>query len=790
MRSLDTKLLRDLIHMKGQVLAICLVIASGVATLVMSLSMLDSLESTLLRHYERYRFADVFARLKRAPDALSHRIADLPGVSAVQTRVVADVTLDVPGLTEPAVGRLISAPDAPQRTLNDFYLRAGRYLERGQVGEVLAGEPFAQAHGLRPGDSIHAVINGRRQRLTVVGVVLSPEYVFQIREGDLLPDDRHFGVLWMGHEQLAAAYNMEGAFNSVALKLSPGASEPDVLARLDALIEPYGGLGSYGRADQVSHRYVSDELKQLRGSALFTPLVFFAVAAFLLNVVITRLIATQREQVAMLKAFGYSNREIGAHYLKLVLLVALAGVVLGTAAGAWLGRGLANNYARFYRFPALEFTIPPHVVAVATLVALGAAAGGAWGAVRRALKLPPAEAMRPEAPAVYRPLLVERLGLQRVFSAATRMFLRHLERYPARSALSVLGIALATSILLLSSFMEDTINYVVDYQFFTAHRQHMTVSFAEPAAARAAHDLATLPGVRRCEPFRAVGVRLRAGHRSRRVAVLGLTPHEDRQLYRLLDQRLRPVELPPDGLLLSDKLAEVLEVRPGDTLTVEVLEGQRTVRDVVVSDLIREYAGTNAYMPLRALNRLVRDGDVISGAELSVDPAASQRLYATLKNTPRVASVAVKEASLHSFQETMARNIRMVQVFYAVFAGIIAFGVIYNTARISLSERARELASLRVLGFTRREIAFIMLLELATLTAAAIPVGLALGYVFAALLAAFALDTETYRFPLVIHRATYAYAALMTAAAALASALIVRRRIDKLDLVAVLKSRD
>jgi putative ABC transport system permease protein len=776
--------------MRGQVLAICLVIAAGVATLVMSLSVLEALESTLARHYDRYRFADVFARLKRAPDALASRVADLPGVSAVQTRVVFDVTLDVPGLPELAVGRLVSAPAAPAGALNDLYLRAGRRPEPGRTGEVLVGEAFADAHRLRPGDSVHAVINGRRQRLTVVGVALSPEYVFQVRDGELLPDDRHFGVFWMDHRQLAAACNMEGAFNSIALRLAPGASEPDVLARLDRLIGPYGGLGSHGRADHPSHRQVSDELRQLRGMALYTPVVFFSVATFLLNVVITRLVATQREQVAMLKAFGYSGREIGAHYFKFVLLIALLGVALGTAAGAWLGRGMAEQEARFYRFPALEFTVPPHVVAAALAVALGAAGAGAWGAVRRVLRLPPAEAMRPEAPAVYRPLLVERLGLQRAFSPATRMFLRHLERYPARSALSVLGIALAAAVLLLGNFMEDTITHVIDYQFFTARRQHVTVAFAEPAGPRAAHELGQMPGVLRCEPFRAVGVRLRAGHRSRRVGLMGLAPQDDRQLYRLLDDDLRAVELPPDGLLLSAKLAEVLEVRPGGTVTVEVLEGEQPVRQAVVSGLIHEYGGTNAYMGLRALNRLVRESDVISGADLLVDPAAAQRLYSTLKNTPRVASVAVKEASLRSFNETLARNIRLVQVFYAAFAAIIAFGVVYNTARTSLSERARELASLRVLGFTRGEISMIMLSELATLTLLAIPVGLAIGYGLAALLAEVALDTETYRFPLVIRPSTYGYAAAMTAAAALASALVVRRRIDRLDMVSVLKSRD
>jgi len=786
---LDIKLRRDLLHMKGQVLAIGLVIACGVATLVMSLGVLTSLQTTLYDHYDRYRFADVFARLKRAPNSLSAHIADIPGVAHVQTRVVTDVTLDVPGLPEPAVGRLISLPPTGAPALNDLYLRSGRRPEPGRTGEVLANEAFAEAHNLRPGDSVSAIINGRFQRLTVVGVALSPEYVFQIREGDFVPDHRRFGVFWLDHDELAAAYNMEGAFNSVALKLSPGASEPDVLARLDRLIAPYGGLGSYGREDHLSHRFLSDELKQLRAIGLISPLIFYSVAAFLLNVVLSRLISTQREQIATLKAYGYTPAEIGGHYVKMVIVVVLLGVAIGCVAGVGLGRDLTGTYARFYRFPSTEFHLPPWAVAVAFLASAAAAVGGVLGAVRRATAMAPAEAMRPEAPATYRPLLAERLGLTRLWSASARMVLRHLERRPLRAALSVLGIALATSILVVSSFNKDSLDYLIEFQFFGAQREDLTVAFAEPASARTVHELENLPGVIRVEPFRSVPVRVRHGHRSRRIAVQGMPPRPQRQLARLIDVRGRETDVPPDGLLISGKLAEVLAVRPGDTVTAEVLEGERPVYDLRVVAVIDDVSGLNGYTTLRAANHIMREGDVISGAALSADRAEVGALHARLKQMPRVASVAVTAASMRSFEQTIAENIRKMRLFNLVFAAVIAFGVVYNTARISLSERSRELASLRVLGFTRREISSILLSELAALTLLAIPVGLAAGWGFSALICLM-LDTETYRFPLVITPATYGYAAVVTVVAALASGLVVRRRLDRLDLVAVLKSRD
>jgi putative ABC transport system permease protein len=357
MRALDRKLVRDLWQMKGQAVAIGLVIASGVAVFVMSLCTLGTLRKTQEAYYERYRFADVFAHLKRAPNSLAERIAELPGVARVQTRVVVNVTLDVEGMAEPAVGRLVSVPDRQAPGLNGLYLRSGRYVEPGRDGEVLVSEGFATAHCLRPGDRVLAVINGRRQQLRIVGVALSPEYVYQIREGDVLPDDRRYGVFWMGDTELASAFDMRGAFNDVALTLGPGASEPEVLRRLDRLTEAYGGLGAFGRADQPSHKFVSNEINKLRGMAMVVPAIFLSVAAFLLNVVLSRLIGTQREQIAALKAFGYTRWEVALHYLKLVLLIVTAGGRPGRGGGGAARAGAGRVVHAFLPLPRLR--VPP-----------------------------------------------------------------------------------------------------------------------------------------------------------------------------------------------------------------------------------------------------------------------------------------------------------------------------------------------------------------------------------------------------------------------------------------------
>ncbi len=787
MTALDRKLIRDVLHLKGQVLAICLVIACGVATYVMSLSALTTLRGAQAGYFERNRFAFVFAQLKRAPLAVAERIGEIPGVRQFMARVVKDVNLDVAGFAEPAVGRLISIPEVYAPGLNELHLRQGRSIEPGRPDEVLASEGFVVAHGLKPGDRVTAIINGRRKDLEIVGVALSPEYIYQIRAGQLVPDDKRFGVFWMGREALAAAFDMEGAFNDVCLDLSPGASQGEVIARLDQLTAPYGGLGAYGREDQTSNRFLSDEIKQLQRMNLIVPSIFLGVAAFLLNVVLSRIISLQRDQIAALKAFGYSNLAVGWHFLKLVLAIVAGGVALGTGAGAALGLQITQMYTRFYRFPALEYQLPPQVVGLATCVSSAAAIIGTANVLRAVIKLPPAEAMRPEPPAVFRHTVLERLGLTGLFSQPMRMVLRNIERQPVKSFFSTLGMSLAVAIMILGRFSYDALDYLLEVQFRVVQRQDVTVALVEPTSYRALHEIAHFPGVVHVEPIRAVSTRLRFGHRVRRTLIMGLAAAPE--LNHLVNLQLHTVPLPPDGILLNTKLAQLLNIGLGETLTVEVLEGARPVRQIVVAGLSTELLGTAAYMQIGSLNRLLREGPSVTGAHVTADALEAEALYDRLKATPRVASVTIKQAALNSFRDTVIKNLLKLQSFNLMFACVIAFGVVYNTARIALSERGRELATLRVMGFTRAEISFILLGELGVLTLQALPVGLALGYGLAWFTTLF-LDTEMYRIPLVVNLSTYGFAVAVVLVAALLSGLLVRRRLDHLDLIGVLKTRE
>ena len=787
MKALDLKMWRELWGMRMQALAISTVIVGGVSVFIMSLSTLDSLHETRETYYRNHHFADVFASLKRAPLSLVNRIEAIPGVNKVEARVLAYVSIDVSGFDDPVSAHLLSLPDESRGLLNQIFLRAGRLLAPGRDDEVLLSQEFAKAHNLRPGDSLRATINGRRKALHVVGVALSPEYIYQIAPGAMFPDYKHYGVFWMARAPLATAYDMDGAFNDVSLTLSAGTNPRDVIEHLDELLKPYGGTGAIARKDQLSHRFLSEELKQQRTIATVFPIIFFGVAAFLLNIVTSRLISLQREQISGLKAFGYSNFTIGLHFTKLVLSIVALGVLGGIGAGIWMGTAMSALYTEFYSFPLVIYVLKPQVILAATLISMTVAMLGTLHAVSKAVKLPPAEGMRPEPPAIYHATLVERLGLQNWFSQPTRMILRHIERHPVKSLLTTLGIALSCGVIMISGFQEGAMDHMVEVQFNMSQRDDLMANFTEPTSARSLYSLRSLPGVQHVEGFRMVPARLSFQHRAYRTAVQGVPAQGE--LMRLLDTDLNVIELPERGVVLTDYLAEMLHIAPGDMLTVEVLEGQRPVLQVPVVGTSEQYVGVFGYMRRDALNKLLKEGDAISGALLQVDEKYQREVYAELKGMPRIAGVVEHKTSIQSFYDTLAETILFFTLISTLLGGSIAFGVVYNSMRIALSERNRELASLRVLGFTRGEVAYILLGELAIITLAAIPLGFLIGYGLCAFLA-FQFDTDLYRVPLVLGMDVYALSALVVVVSSLISGTLIWRRLAHLDMVAVLKTKE
>ena len=787
MSPLDRKLLRDLWRLRGQVLAVAFIVASGVGVLVMSLTSLEGLSETAEAYYERYRFAQVFASAKRAPAPLARRIAALPGVQAVETRINELAIADVPGFDEPVMAQLLSIPERGQPTLNRIALRSGRWVAPGRDDEAILNEPFAEAHGLALGDEISVIMKGHKRALRVVGTALSPEFVYAIGPGALMPDDQRFGVMWIGQETLEAAFDLDGAFNDVTLSLLRGVDPAEVIHRLDLLLDRYGGIGAIARKNQISNWFLTNELDNLQRMAAILPSVFLAVAAFLTNTVLARLIAIERGEIGVLKAFGYGNLEIGWHYAKLALAMAGLGVAIGWGLGYWLGQVNTAIYAELYRFPFLYFRPGPQSFLIAGAVSLAVALLGALIAVRGAVALSPAEAMRPPSPPGFQKAGGPLAWLIGWLDQPTRMILRQVFRWPLRSGLTVIGIGLAVAVLVMAMQWPDSIDEMIDANFYRAMHQDVTVALTDPQGRDVTRDFLALPGVMTSEPSRGVSAIFRSGTREHRGSLEGVLPEAWLEL--VYDVSGRIVRVPPDGVVLSERLAEKLAVKRGDRVRIEVLEGRRPRVEVTVAEVFDTYLGTPAYMNLEALNRLMKEPHRVAEVALLVDRSLRPALFAELKEIPAISAVWLRQGSVDTFRDTIGENLMVFVSFFVGFACVLAFGVVYNAARIALSERGRELATLRVLGFTRWEISYFLLGETALLALAALPVGCLLGYGLAWVVVE-SMASELFRVPFVIQPSTFGWSAAIALVAAVISGLVVRRRLDRLDLIAVLKTRE
>ena len=788
MQALDRKLWRDLRQLWSQVLTIALVVASGVAGFLSTFSAWDALSWTRATYYTEARFADVFTSLKRAPVSLLPRIAEVPGVAQVQDGVAHGIQVFMPGVQDPIRGRLTAIDPRTPQHLNQVTLRQGRWpanrVASGRL-EVLVSAAFAQARGLRPGDRLQGLMNGKLQALTVTGIALSPEFIFAGMGGS--PDVHGFGVFWVHRDAVAAAYDMRGAFNQLAVRLAPGASEGEVIGALDRLLAPYGGINAYGREDHLSHRMLNSEIREQQVMGTVLPSIFLLVAAFLLQTVMTRHIGLQREQIAALKALGYDNHRIGWHYLRMVLVIVGLGCLLGVVLGDALGRWFSTLYTQVFTFPVLHHRLRGDVLAVALGLSVAVGLLATAQAIRASVLLPPAEAMRPPAPGHYRRSWLEGTALAAWLSPGQRMVLRHMQRHPWRSALTIAGLSASVAIVISGSFWRDSIDLLLSTQFRQVLRGDVVLALMEATPAPVATDALRLPGVTAVEASRSIGVRLVHGHRHWRGNLQGRsTPAELQRIVGVNGQRHEPA---PEGLLLTDRLARRLGLRVGDKVQVEWQEGRRSVWNLPVSGVVQEMMGMNAYMARDSLNRLLREGHLVNQLTLSVEPGRETELLQALQQRPRVAGAFSKAVMLRNVQGITARNLLIFSAVLTAFASVIAVGVVYNQTRIALAERAWELASLRVLGFTQGEVASLLLGEWFLEMLLALPLGWWGGYALSDAIVRL-IQTDEFFFAVRIRPATYAFASVCVVVAAVFSAWIVKRRIRHLDLVGVLKVRE
>ncbi len=787
MSPLDRKLLRDLWRIKGQAIAIGAVIAVGVLMLVMMTGLVSSLEETRKAYYERYRLAEVFAPVTRAPERVVSELAALPGVAAAEGRVTGAALVDIEGSALPLQARVVSLPDFGEPKLNDVYLTGGRRLEGDRTDEILLLQGFADAHGLVPGDTLRLTVRGARRDFRIVGLAQSPEFLYVTAPGELAPDDARFAVIWMSRTAAEAAFDLQGAFNEALLSMARGASEAAVLDAVDRILEPYGGQTAYGLEDHVSNRFVTEEISGLRTMSTGVPPIFLGVAAFLLYIVISRMVEAEREQIGLMKAFGYNNREVGLHYFKLVIVIAAGGAVTGCLLGIAAGNAMAGLYLEYFKFPFLIFQLSPGPFIIGFLTSILAASAGGLFVLRRVFALTPAVAMRAAAPADYSGAGAFGSALNRLLDQPSRMVLRRITRQPGRMVGAMLGIAaglaLSGAMIAVMSGFDETLGIA----FGVIDRSDVTVTFTDARSDKILLELARIPGVKHVEPVRMVPAVLRNGLKTHRGAISGLVPRP--RLNRALDSDLDPIEMPGSGVILARPLADILDISPGEMLTIEVREGRQPDLQVPVVGLADSLLGSPAYMDIAAINRALKEPGRVSGAYLAIDASQSEAIYSRLKNMPTVAGVHLKDNARRSFQQLMDSGAGAMRYVMALIAFVITFGIVYNTARIAQAERERDIASLRVIGFTKSEASFVLLGEIAVVTLLALPIGAVLAF-FLTFGVAAGFSSDLYQIPAGFGRADFGMAALAVLAASLLSGWLVKRDTDRTDLVSALKSKE
>lgn len=781
------KLLRDLWLMRGQGFALASVIGCGVAIFIMMNGTYGSLLQARESYYASFRMADGWAPVRRAPNALIDHIKTIDGIRRAEGRISSGAILNIDGILEPVTAKLISLPRYGKPLVNDVYLRWGRFPDRTASDEVVVSEDFLVAHSLGAGDRIAANIYGVKRELIVVGAGLSPEFVYSIPPGELVPNASRYAIMWMGEEALDHAFNMNGAFNEATFTVDRSANIDAVLKSVDDVLEPYAGFGAYGRDDHMSHQFLTSELDGLKTLGTILPTIFMCVAAFLLNIVLTRIVEQEREQVGLLKAFGYSGMSIAMHYAKFAGVLVGMGTIGGFYFGGYMGDGMAAMYRDYYKFPVLNFDAPLYFYGLATLIALGSGALGVYTAVRGVLILAPAVAMAPPVPTDYSKLRFRGGRFWKKLDQTSRMILRHIARWPLRALLTCLGIALSMGMMVGAQTNNSAVDRMINLQFDVVGRMDVTLYFTEDQNRNVRFDLLHLPGVMQVEEFRSVPAEISSGHVNRLQGITGVI--DDPKLSRLVDVNDRNVSVPLSGLILSEELAKSLGVKAGDPVHLEMKLGSRKKVDIKVNRLTSTFLGTPAYIGLSVLNDLMQDGDLISGAHLIVDESRMDDLFRAIKGMPRVLGISVQKSAKESLQNSMDEVMGTMTYINTLFASLIAIGVVYSSARISFYERQREIASLRVMGFTRGEVNAVLLGELGVLTLIALPIGMVIGYGLAIYLAQ-SISSELFRIPISVTRWALGYASLVIVLASLGSGWVVIRKAASLDLVEALKTKE
>jgi putative ABC transport system permease protein len=787
---LNRKLFRTLYRSRGQAIAVAMVVMCGTASFISVLSALRNLQLTRDTYYSQYRFADFEILLERAPETAVFKVEEIPGVRQARGRIVQDVTIDFPGEDEPRFGRIISMPDHRAAVINDIAMISGRYFEPGGSNEVILSDRFAKENGLEIGDRLNVKLETREYPLRIVGLALSPEYIYVIRNlQELLPNPRKFGIMWVSESFAESALDMTAARNNIVGSVDNLNDLDIILDQAQQLLNPYGVFATVRKDQQISNRFVEDEIRGLTITARIVPTTFLGISALIILVLLNRMVRKERTEIGLLKAYGYTDLAVAWYYLKFALTLAIAGCLGGFLVGQFFANQMIKIYVDIYQFPLLKARIYPDILSRSMGIAIAFAALGAFMAARTAARIHPAESMRPESPRAGHKTWIENMRVLWLrLSFSSKMIVRNISRNKFRAGLNVFGVMVSCGLLIMGFFTMDALDFMLDYQFSATQREDVKVSFYRELGKGALYDIQRMDHVTRAEPLLQYPFTVRAGWREKDVPVIGLP--RNAQLQVLTDSKHRPVDIGEQGLIVSDRLARELGVAVGDLVELKPLMGRVTKpKNVIVTKIVAQYLGMSAYMNLDALSRVLDEPFAANAVLVRTDTGKEDALSYLLKDVPAIASVDIKMESYYNLVNTLSKNMAVMNTMLVFFSGVIAFSIIYNVTTVALAERQRELASLRVLGFTRAEVGSILYNENFILGFIGIVLGIPFGIALSLILVQF-YDNDLYRLPFHIDRRTYLVAVGATIFFVALANLAVRRKIATLDLVEVLKARE
>ncbi len=782
------KLLRDLKDNKAAYIACVVVIGIGLMVFTFSAIVLENLQAAKDDFYRDYNFADGFIRVRGIPDAEINRIKQIEGVAYLEGRLVKDVRVLLPGKDESIFLRLVSTVPGEREGLNRVQMLKGEEPD-GRSRDLVVAPDFFAANELNLGDILPVIAAGHIYDLRISGVGQSPEFVYALRTAqDIYPNPETFGIAHVPLSVMRSIFQEGESYNDLVFSLNPGYSYEDVEARMKPRLERYGLESMYPKKDQVSEVILNQELDQMRGMVTTLPVLFLFVAAVILYILIKRMVEQQRGQIGTLKAFGYTNREILVHYISYAVIIGIAGGILGGLSGIWISFPLTELYKEFFSLPGLESHFSLKYMLADILMATSFSLVAGYFAGTDILKLQPAEAMRPPTPPEGGKTWLEQQQLYwNCLNIQGKMATRNIFRNKARAFFTMLGITFAFAMIATTWYFQAITEVMITDQFVKVQTHSAKVVFSSPQAKDAVvREIGRFPGVNRVEPVLEVPALLRHNWHEKGSVIMGLS--QDSQMYNILTDSGEKLHPPSNGVLLSSRLAELLEVKQGDFIEIDSFYNGGKAVNVEVVDVVPQYLGVNAFMEIDALSALLKQSKMATSVLVDLEQDSLSALKDKYQDSERIAVVEDRGAMLATFNELMESYGYMIYVL-AIFALITGFAVVYNSSIVSLSERQRELASLRVLGMSPGEVLQILTFEQWFISIFAMITGIPLTILLIKGMAD-SMNNDMFSIPFIVEFFPFIMAILGTAFFVVIAQWTINKKIHKLSMVEVLKERD